>query len=45
MIRFFEKLINPTATPEHPEPPARLIPFYWHYAKQAKGLFILLFVI
>ena len=45
MIRFFEKLINPTATPENPEPPARLIPFYWHYAKQAKGLFILLFVI
>ncbi len=45
MIRFFEKLINPTATPEHPEPPAQLILFYWHYAKQAKGLFILLFVI
>ena len=45
MIRFFEKLINPTAAPEHPEPPAKLIPFYWHYARQAKGLFILLFVI
>ena len=45
MIRFFEKLINPTAAPENPEPPAKLIPFYWHYAKQAKGLFILLFVI
>jgi ATP-binding cassette subfamily B multidrug efflux pump len=45
MIRFFEKLINPTAAPENPEPPAKLIPFYWHYARQAKGLFILLFVI
>jgi ATP-binding cassette, subfamily B, multidrug efflux pump len=45
MIRFFEKLINPTAAPENPEPPARLIPFYWHFAQQAKGLFILLFVI
>src|SRR5688572_1439406 len=45
MIRFFEKLINPTAAPENPEPPAKLIPFYWHFAKQAKGLFILLFVI
>ncbi len=45
MIRFFEKLINPTAAPANPEPPARLIPFYWHFAKQAKGLFILLFVI
>src|SRR5882672_10438786 len=45
MIRFFEKLISPTATPENPEPPARLIPFYWHFARQAKGLFVLLFVI
>jgi ATP-binding cassette subfamily B multidrug efflux pump len=45
MIRFFEKLINPTAAPDNPEPPARLVPFYWHFAKQAKGLFVLLFVI
>src|SRR5690349_12829886 len=45
MIRYFEKLINPTAAPENPEPPAKLIPFYWHFAKQAKGLFMLLFVI
>ncbi|HYI31589.1 MAG TPA: multidrug ABC transporter ATP-binding protein, partial [Bradyrhizobium sp.] len=45
MIRFFEKLIHPTATPANPEPPAKLIPFYWHYARQAKGLFIFLFVI
>jgi ATP-binding cassette subfamily B multidrug efflux pump len=45
MIRFFEKLINPTAAPVNPEPPANLIPFYLHFARQAKGLFILLFVI
>lgn len=45
MIRFFEKLVDPTATPANPEPPAKLIPFYWHFARQAKGLFILLFVI
>ena len=45
MIRFFEKLINPTATPDNPVPPAKLIPFYWHFARQAKGLFIFLFVI
>jgi ATP-binding cassette subfamily B multidrug efflux pump len=45
MIRFFEKAIKPTATPENPVPPERLIPFYWHYARQAKGLFITLIVI
>src|ERR1019366_28666 len=27
----------------HPEPPAGLIAFYWHYARQAKGLFAGLF--
>ena len=45
MIRFFEKLIDPTVAPENPVPPAKLIPFYWHFARQAKGLFVLLFVI
>jgi ATP-binding cassette, subfamily B, multidrug efflux pump len=45
MIRFFEKMINPTATPENPVPPTKLIPFYWHFAKQVKGLFAFLFVI
>jgi len=45
MIRFFEKLINPTAAPANPEPPSELLPFYWHFASQAKGLFVLLFVI
>ncbi len=45
MIRFFEKLIDPTAAPANPEPPAKLLPFYWHFARQAKGLFVLLFVI
>ena len=29
----------------NPVPPAKLIPFYWHFARQAKGLFLLLFVI
>ncbi len=45
MIRYFEKLITPTETPANPVPPARLIPFYWHFARQAKGLFVVLFVI
>ena len=34
---------RPTAAPEHPEPPGGLIAFYWHFARQAKGLFIGLF--
>jgi len=39
MFRIFESLIDPTATPERPEPPARLLGFYWHFLRQAKGLF------
>src|SRR5256885_7721906 len=44
MFSLFERLLKPTFPPEHPEPPAGLIGFYWHYARQAKGLFIGLFV-
>src|SRR5438552_1575094 len=44
MFSLFERLLKPTLPPEHPEPPAGLIGFYWHYARQAKGLFIGLFV-
>jgi ATP-binding cassette subfamily B multidrug efflux pump len=29
--------------PEHPEPPPGLIAFYWHFARQAKGLLVGLF--
>ncbi|RXF68090.1 ABC transporter ATP-binding protein [Hansschlegelia zhihuaiae] len=39
MFRLFESLIDPTATPERPEPPPRLVAFYWHFLRQAKGLF------
>jgi ATP-binding cassette subfamily B multidrug efflux pump len=45
MLRFFEKAINPTAPPANPVPPETLLAFYWHFARQAKGLFIALFVI
>ena len=45
MLRFFEKALNPTHTPERPEPPSSLLAFYWHFARQAKGLFLTLFVI
>src|SRR5688500_6683481 len=44
MFSFFERLLKPTETPERPEPPATLIGFFWHYARQAKGLFVALFV-
>ena len=40
---MFERRLKPTATPTHPEPPPGLIAFYWHYARQAKGLFAGLF--
>ena len=44
MFGLFERLLKPTELPEHPEPPPGLIGFYWHFAKQAKGLLIGLFV-
>jgi ATP-binding cassette, subfamily B, multidrug efflux pump len=43
MFAIFERLLPPTAMPEHPEPPPGLVGFYWHFARQAKGLFIGLF--
>src|SRR5215470_5964170 len=43
MFRLFERALNPTEPPVRPEPPAGLIAFYWHYARQAKGLLLGLF--
>jgi ATP-binding cassette subfamily B multidrug efflux pump len=43
MFGRFERLLKPTEIPEQPEPPAGLVGFYWHFARQAKGLFIGLF--
>jgi ATP-binding cassette, subfamily B, multidrug efflux pump len=43
MFALFERLLPPTALPEQPEPPPGLAGFYWHYARQAKRLFIGLF--
>ena len=45
MFEFFERILTPTATPEHPEPPGTLIAFLWHFARQAKWLFAALFVV
>ena len=43
MFAFFEKRIRPTARPGT-APPAGLLAFYWHYVRQAKGLFGAMFV-
>jgi ATP-binding cassette, subfamily B, multidrug efflux pump len=45
MFRRFETTLNPTQEPERPVPPPGLLAFYWHFARQAKGLLIALFVI
>src|SRR4029450_8209743 len=45
MFSLFERYLQPTAVPEHPEPPASLLAFLWHFARQAQGLFVALFVV
>src|SRR6202043_1813256 len=45
MFALFERFLTPTAAPQHPEPPGGLIAFLWHFARQAKWLFVALFVI
>jgi ATP-binding cassette subfamily B multidrug efflux pump len=45
MFSAFETLLRPTEAPEHPEPPAGLVAFFWHFARQAKWLFVALFVV
>ncbi len=44
LFRFFETLLEPTAIPPLGTPPAGLAAFYWHYARQARGLVVALFV-
>jgi len=43
MFRIFEKALAPTATSDSAEPPPDLVAFYWHFARQAKPLFLGLF--
>jgi ATP-binding cassette subfamily B multidrug efflux pump len=43
MFRIFERRLDPTQPPGRPEPPPQLVAFFWHYARQAKGLFAALF--
>jgi ATP-binding cassette subfamily B multidrug efflux pump len=45
MFRLLERRLPPTAVPENTVPPAGLAAFYWHFARQAKGLFIGLFAV
>src|SRR5262245_32366457 len=45
LFSTFERLIPPTRPPEQPEPPATLLGFYWHYVRQARGLFAALLVV
>jgi ATP-binding cassette, subfamily B, multidrug efflux pump len=44
MFGVLERVLAPTAPPDRPEPPPGLTAFYWHFARQAKGLFVALFV-
>jgi ATP-binding cassette, subfamily B, multidrug efflux pump len=43
MFAFFESRIQPTARPGS-EPPPGLIAFYWHFIRQTRGLFAMMFV-
>jgi ATP-binding cassette subfamily B multidrug efflux pump len=44
MFGALERVLKPTEPPAQPEPPAGLTAFYWHFARQAKGLLAALFV-
>src|SRR5690349_19795636 len=43
MFSLFERRLPTTANPELAEPPTRLVAFIWHFARQARGLFLALF--
>src|SRR3954447_15478871 len=42
MFRYFEDLIRPTAPVRDETPPSELVAFFWHFARQAKGVVALL---
>ena len=42
MFRWFENLIQATATPSAVQPPHGLAPFIWHFVRQQRGLFAIL---
>jgi ATP-binding cassette subfamily B multidrug efflux pump len=44
MFRYFENFILPTARDTPGNPPEGLLRFYWFFVRQAKGLFLALFL-
>ncbi len=44
MFRWFERLLQPTEISPATPPPAGLGAFYWHYARQVRGLIAGLFI-
>jgi len=44
VFRLFERLLEPTALSADAEPPAGLVAFYWHHARQVRGLIGALFI-
>jgi ATP-binding cassette subfamily B multidrug efflux pump len=46
MFRPFERWVKTTVLPgESVTPPAGLVAFYWHFARQTKGVFVALFAV
>ena len=45
MFRYFERLIDPVATPSGVSPPAGTLAFYWHFIRQHKPIFAALIVL
>jgi ATP-binding cassette subfamily B multidrug efflux pump len=43
MLKRFEQWVKPTELPAETTPPAELGAFYWHFVRQTRGLFALLF--
>ena len=43
LFRFVERLIDPTATHAAGPPPPGLAAFFWHFVRQARGLFVAMF--
>ncbi len=42
LFQRFEELIQPTGPVVDQAPPNKLLPFFWHFARQAKGVLLLL---
>ncbi len=42
LFQHFEELIQPTGPVVDQTPPAKLLPFFWHFARQARGVLLLL---